>query len=298
LLEPGGCKPQALKEVATQLRQACQECGFHFIVGHGLPECAVAGAVGAVESFVGLSDDVKSKYMMDSGHYPSGTGFLPLHNRKLPKRQKGNVVQAFLVKRELGPRAVSLDEMPWPSELGADFRAAVEAYAAAAESLALAMLPAYSMALGEEPDYLAPAFRSPLWRLRLQKYPGMAAYESEQYGIAPHVDTSFFTILHRTEQQPGLVVWSAKRDGWVRVPSKPGALLINTGEILRQVSNDTFLSARHYVLNEGPHDRMSLVFFFNATADFKLPVAAGAGGGPAKYPPTSYLDGQGVVQGE
>ena len=28
-----------------------------------------------------------------------------------------------------------------------------------------------------------------------------------------------------------------------------------------------------------------------------MPVAGGAGGGPAKYPPCSYLDSQGVVPG-
>merc|ERR1712039_1094076 len=133
--------------------------------------------------------------------------------------------------------------------------------------------------------YLDPAFKSPLWRLRLSRYEAKSQYEEGQYGIAPHVDTSFFTILHRSEPQPGLVVWSARTGQWVRVPSRPGALLVNAGEILRQVSNDTFLSARHYALNEGSDSRISLAFFFNATADFKLPVAPGAGGGPPKYPP-------------
>merc|ERR1719343_1566741 len=153
------------------------------------------------------------------------------------------------------------------------------------------MLPAYGLALGEDAGYFEPAFKSPLFRLRMSKYPAMPKYEEGQYGIAPHVDTSFLTILHRTEKQPALVVWSARTKRWVRVPAKPGALLVNSGEILRQVSNDTFLSARHYVVNEGLSERASIAFFFNATADYKLAVAAGAGGGPAKYPPTSYLDG-------
>lgn len=290
--------PEAMHKLADQLRRACQDVGFHFITGHGLSESLLTRIVEAIESFSELPHDTKQKYLMDTGAYPDGTGFLPVHNRKLPKRKKGNVVQAFVLKRELGPRNITLNDMPWPTELGDKFRHTVQDYAAAVEDLAMRMLPAYSLALGEEPDYFASAFKSPMWRLRLSKYPAVEGYEDEQYGIAPHVDTSFFTVLHRVEQQPGLVVWSAKARRWVRVPSKSGALLVNTGEILRQVSNDTFLSARHYVLNDSSSERSSLAFFFNATADHKLSVATGAGGGPPKYPPTSYLDGQGVVQGE
>jgi len=284
--------------LSHKLREACSEVGFHFIVGHGVSEDLVARTVKAIDSFAELSTEVKNKYLMDAGGYPGGCGFLPLHNFKLPKRAKGNVCQAFIVKRELGPRNISLDDMPWPSELGPSFRGVVEEYAAAMEALGRRMLPAYGLALGEDTGYFEPAFKSPLFRLRMSKYPAMPKYEEGQYGIAPHVDTSFFTILHRTEKKPSLVVWSARTERWVRVPTKPGALLVNSGEILRQVSNDTFHAARHYVINEGTDERVSMAYFFNATADFKMPVASGAGGGPAKYPPTSYLDGQGVVQGE
>ena len=46
--------------------------------------------------------------------------------------------------------------------------------------------------------------------------------------------------------------------------------------------------------------RLSIPFFFNATSDYKQAVVPSKVSEkcPAKYPPTSYLDGQGVVQGE
>eukprot|EP00929_Paragymnodinium_shiwhaense_P113159 TRINITY_DN81415_c0_g1_i1.p1 TRINITY_DN81415_c0_g1~~TRINITY_DN81415_c0_g1_i1.p1 ORF type:complete len:444 (+),score=55.98 TRINITY_DN81415_c0_g1_i1:136-1467(+) len=286
--------------VAAALKAACVDVGFHYITNHGVPETLLQRGVSAIEAFTALPSDIKSKYAMDKADssYPGGAGYMPVHNRKLPKRAKGNVNEAFIIKRELGPRNITLEQMPWPAELGSTWRGEVEAYANAMEELSARMLPAYSLALGESTGFLAPAFKSPMYRLRLGFYPAVNEYEKDQYGIGPHVDTSFFTVLHRAEQQPCLVVWSSKRERWVRAPSKPGTLLINTGEILKQVSNDSFHAARHYVLNESPEDRKSLAFFFNATADFKLSVAAGAGGGPPKYPPTSYLDGQGVIQGE
>merc|ERR1712039_587595 len=122
---------------------------------------------------------------------------------------------------------ITLDSMPWPAELGQSWRQDIEAYAGAMEALALRLLPGLARALGERADYLDPAFKSPLWRLRLSRYEAKSQYEEGQYGIAPHVDTSFFTILHRSEPQPGLVVWSARTGQWVRVPSRPGAFFFN-----------------------------------------------------------------------
>eukprot|EP00928_Gymnodinium_smaydae_P099428 TRINITY_DN9479_c0_g1_i2.p1 TRINITY_DN9479_c0_g1~~TRINITY_DN9479_c0_g1_i2.p1 ORF type:complete len:276 (+),score=47.03 TRINITY_DN9479_c0_g1_i2:29-829(+) len=195
---------EALKGLALGLRKACQEVGFYFIINHGVPDDVFARGERAVQAMASLSSEAKAKYVMDSGKYPAGTGYLPLNNRKLPARKNPNAVEAFLLKRELGPRDIKLDDMPWPTELGPSWRADVEAYAAAMEDLAMRMLPAHALALGEGSDYFEPAFKSPLFRLRLSKYPAVREYEEEHYGISPHVDTSFFTILHRVEREPGL----------------------------------------------------------------------------------------------
>ena len=43
-----------------------------------------------------------------------GAGYLRVRNKKLPARDKVNFNSSFILKRELGPRNVSLDRMPWP----------------------------------------------------------------------------------------------------------------------------------------------------------------------------------------
>ena len=89
----------------------------------------------------------------------------------------------------------------------------MEAYCAAMEGLALKLLPIVAVALGaDSPDYFAPMFREPLYRLRLSAY---GATPEGEYGINPHVDTSFFTLLATTDAT-GLVVFSHRRRGWVR----------------------------------------------------------------------------------
>ena len=155
----------------AKLRDACKKVGFFFLVNHGVEHDVLDAGTRLIEEFGSLSCEVKQQYTMDQGRFPSGTGYLPLHSRKLPRRPKGNVVEAFIVKREHGPRNIRLEDMPWPRELGMAWRSRVEQYAAAMEELARKLLPFLSAALGEADSYLDPAFQSPLWRLRLSRYP-------------------------------------------------------------------------------------------------------------------------------
>jgi isopenicillin N synthase-like dioxygenase len=133
----------------------------------------------------------------------------------------------------------------------------------------------------------------------MTRYAPVAGADPDDFGIAPHVDTTFFTLLAQTT--PGLVIYGEERRTWLRVPTVPGALVVNTGELLKQWSNDRFVSVKHFVPpNDATVDRYSVPFFFNATADHPmvcLPTCAGPGN-PPRYPPVSYLDSQAVAQRE
>ena len=67
-------------------------------------------------------------------------------------------------------------------------------YATAMESLALSLLPVFATALDLDENFFEEAFKSPMFRLRLSHYPP-APPDTDQYGIAPHTDTSFLTLL-------------------------------------------------------------------------------------------------------
>ena len=45
-----------------------------------------------------------------------GVGYLKINSRLLPKREKGNMNEAFIVKQEPGPRNITLDSNPFPKE--------------------------------------------------------------------------------------------------------------------------------------------------------------------------------------
>ena len=105
--------------------------------------------------------------------------------------------------------------------------------------------------------------------------------------------STFFTLL--LPDGPGLTIFSHQRQAWIEVPLIEGALIVNSGELLKQWSNDRFLSTRHFANNTAAHDRYSVPFFFNANADYPmacLPTCHGPDN-PPKYPTISYNQSQG-----
>lgn len=296
-----------LEVAASALRTACENVGFFQLTGHDLGNHDLGnhdlGGTGIGEIFAeaarfhALPLEVKQQIIIDNPDWPlRGVGYLPLGERRLPRRTKGNRNEAFLIKSD---KTISSDDNQWlPDEALPGFRSRVEAYGAAAEALALQLIKVYAVALDLEPDWFDAAFEDPFWRLRLTHYPPEPNRDAEAFGIAPHVDTTFFTLL--LQDSPGLTIHHAGRDEWIQVPYVPGAVVVNTGELLRQWSNDRFLSTRHFANNDAKVARYSIPLFFNASGDWPmecLPTCHGPGN-PPKYPTISYNESQAVVQGE
>jgi len=288
-----------LDAVARQLASASETVGFHQLVGHGVDPTLIDRMFEANRAVHRLSENQKSAIAMDRPDWPlGGVGYLRVGERKLPQRARGNLNEAFIVKSDVG---IGFDENQWPDpHVLTDFRDTVEHYARAISGLAVRLLPAYAVALDLEADYFADAFRAPFWRLRMSHYPGTADRDpaAGDYGIAPHVDTTFFTLL--LQDSPGLTVYRAASDQWIVVPVEDDGFVVNCGELLRQWSNDRFLSARHFADNSTATSRYSIPFFFNANADHVMEPLATCSGpdNPLRYPPVSYRQSQAAVQGE
>ena len=115
------------------------------------------------------------------------------------------------------------------------------------------------------------------------------------------------------KDQEGLVV-SSPSGRWTRVPNCPGLLVVNTGELLRQWANDCVSSTPHFVVNLSEQSRWkngassllsclarySLPFFFNCSPTHVMSClpSCTSESRPPRYPAISFLQSQGVVQGE
>ncbi len=288
----------ALAEVAAQLKTACEGVGFFSIVGHQVPKSLIHDAFTKVRAFHNLPLELKTSILMDRPDWPTGgMGYLPVKNTKLPARDTGNVNEAFIIKCD---NKLGMDDNQWLDDSALQgFRAMVEKYASAMEQLGKKLLPVYAHALNMPASFFDEAFESPLYRLRMTHYPPVEASTTSEFGIAPHVDTSFCTIL--AQDQAGLVIYSERRQKWLKAPALDNAFIVNTGELLKQWTNDKFISVKHFANNNtADSSRYSIPFFFNANPDYKMTCVPSCCGpdNPARYPPLSYAESQGVVQGE
>lgn len=288
----------SLQNVATQLRTACQEVGFFSIIGHDVHTQLVDETFEQVKAFHRLPLEAKQAILMDRPEWPvGGIGYLPVKNRKLPARDRGNLNETFIIKCD---HDLGLDDNQWPQTADLpQFRTAVESYADAMEQLSRRLLPIVATALEMPAIFFDEAFVDPLYRLRMTHYPPLLDKDTDEFGIAPHVDTSFFTIL--AQDKPGLSVFNECVKQWINVPLIKDAFIVNTGELLKQWTNDRFISAKHFANNNiGDDSRYSIPFFLNANANYKMECVPSCcnSDNPAKYPPISYNESQGVVQGE
>ena len=283
---------------AAALRHACERVGFYQLIGHQVDPLLITDTFDWAKRFHDLDVATKQKINLDNPDWPvPSVGYLPVGERRLPRRAKGNLNEAFLIKSD---RHIDYSDNQWlPDDDLPGFRVAIEAYGRAVSSLALRLLPVYAVALDLDPDFFAPGFEHPFWRLRFTHYPPVESTEADEFGIAPHVDTTFFTLL--LQDSAGLTIHSAERGQWIKVPMLTDAFVVNSGELLKQWSNDRFLSARHFANNAASSEsRYSIPFFFNATADYPMECLPSCHDedNPPKYPTISYSESQAVVQGE
>ncbi len=151
-LQPWFSNPCAatLAPAADQLRSACESVGFFSIVGHQVPDSLLSMAFDFTRRFHALPQDAKQAIAMDRPDWPlGGVGYLPLKDRKLPARSKGNLNEAFIVKCD---HKRGMDDNQWPAEeVLPGFREAVERYAATLEALGKRLLPIFARALEMPP---------------------------------------------------------------------------------------------------------------------------------------------------
>ena len=290
-----------LLTLGKQLREASTQVGFYYLVGHGIDPDIIKDNFELAKRFHDLPLNQKMKIRMDRPEWPiGGVGYLPFQNFKLPSRKKPNANEAFIVKKQPGSANIEWADNQWPEEqLLPGFSACVKAYATTLEHLAKRLLPIYCEALEVPISFFDEAFATPMFRLRYTKYPRTTSNKSDEYGISPHVDTTFITIL--AQDAPGLTRYSEKRECWIQAPVVENAFIVNTGELLKQWTNDVFISVKHFANNtDNREPRYSIPFFFNASADYQMECIPSCCSpeNPPKYPPFSYAESQAKAQGE
>lgn len=287
----------AREKVAEELRHAFEDIGFYFIVNHGVPKRLIDETFEAAKRFHAMPLDDKLPLKLNEYNI----GYLPMRggttrHSQLNANNKPNVNEAFFMARDLAPdHPDALAKKPfrtpnkWPANLPG-FRETCLVYAEELERLALELVPLYALALDLPVDFFDEAFANPMYKLRLSHYPPHEPVDGNEFGLAPHTDTSFMTIL-APNRVPGLSI-RGPSGRWIDAPAMDDAFLVNGGDMLRRWSNDRFLATPHRVINRTGEERYAIPFFFDCGADYTmtcLPTCTGPGN-PPKYEPITYVE--------
>ncbi|KAL8520728.1 hypothetical protein ACS0TY_011323 [Phlomoides rotata] len=99
--------------------------------------------------------------------------------------------------------------------------------------------------------------------LRLNRYLP-CSLAPEMFGLVPHTDSDFITILHQ-DQVGGLHL--IKDSKWVAVKPNKDALIVNIGDLFQAWSNDLYKSVEHKVMANPKMERLSVAYFLCPSYD-------------------------------
>ncbi len=288
----------AARATAIAIRDALEQVGFFYLMGHGIPSALIDQMYGQARRFHLLPHERKQAVLGS----PDVIGYIPV--RASTSRassiggnvRKPNLVAAFAITREYTdgrvptfPAGSVPGRVAWPEErVLPGFRWAVSHYCRVMDDLGQRLLPLYAMALDLAPDYFFDAFVEGMWNFRLSEY-APAEPEDEQWGLAPHTDGGFLTFLP-DNRISALEIRPATGNQWIPAPSIPGSILVNAGDTLHRWTNGRFLSTEHRVRASTDGYRYALPFFFgpSATAMIEpLPTCVGPDR-PALWEPMTY----------
>src|SRR3954463_2019179 len=213
-------EPGALDRTARELRFALTEIGFYFIVNHGVPRQKIGDAFEQVKRFHAQPLDKKMALKIDM----HGTGYMPMRGNTLRTSTvqagtKPNLNEAFFVKRELPadhPDVLADRRFHganrWPAELPG-FREVILSYADTLERLVQKMVRLYARALDLPAQYFDGPFKELQFSMRMTHYPHQDGPVTDEFGLAPHTDTSFLTLLAPNDV-PGLSI-KTQSGNWI-----------------------------------------------------------------------------------
>jgi isopenicillin N synthase-like dioxygenase len=291
-----GDAERAPEALLRDLADASARWGFFQIVGHGVPSGHLAAFDAQMRRFFALPQAEKDAVRRSADNAWGYTdGELTKQTRDCKEILDVGPV----------PRPELPDDHPdnrtlegfnrWPKGLSG-FAPIVKAHYAECLRVARPLLGALARTLGAPPDAFEDAFVGHSSFLRLNHYPEVASVvtspDATPLGVNCHTDAGALTILYQDEV-PGLQVACGDRgDDWVLVEPRPGALVVNLGDMLQVWSNDRYRAPLHRVLASGARDRVSAPFFYNPSYDAVVaPLdATVTADPPRRYRPVSWAE--------
>lgn len=259
--------------VASQIRQACCEFGFFYIVGHGVNEDLQQRLEELSREFFAQDLQTKLEIRMALGG-KAWRGYFPVGGELTSG--KPDFKEGIYFGAELGdnhPLVKAKTPMHGANLFPANiplFRETVLEYMEAMTNLGHTLMAGIALSLELEESYFANRYTyDPLTLFRIFNYPPDLSPSDDQlrWGVGEHTDYGVLTIL-KQDDSGGLQIKS--KSGWIAAPPVPGSFVCNIGDMLDRMTRGLYKSTPHRVQNISAKDRLSFPFFFDPNFDVEV----------------------------
>lgn len=285
--------PLVRTAVGHQLRAAGERHGFFYLCNHDIPTTLIERVFADSERLFALPEG--ERMALDKALSGCNRGYEPLRAQTLEAGAPPDLKEGFYIGVDLpadDPRVVAgkFNHGPnqWPTSLPG-FRDTMDAYFAAAYTLAGRVMRGLALSLELPEDHFAPFVDDASATLRLLHYPPQPPNPSPgEKGCGAHTDFGAITLLLQ-DQSGGLQVLDADSGEWIDAPPIPGTFVVNIGDLIARWTNGRYHSNLHRVINLSGRERYSVPFFFTGNPDVVvecLPNCLGPGESP-QYPPVT-----------
>ncbi|KAG2727995.1 hypothetical protein I3843_01G179800 [Carya illinoinensis] len=234
------------KEVVEAVRDASETWGFFQVVNHGVPVDVLEEMKEGVRRFYEQDTEIKKEFYTRDPMRP----VVYNANFDLYHAPTANWRDTFMCS--MAPKPPKSEDLPAPC------RDILEEYSKQVMKLGILLFDLLSEALGLNSEHLNGIDCAEGLMILCHYYPACPQPELT-LGATQHADNSFITVLLQ-DHIGGLQV--LHQDKWIHIPSVPGALVINIGDLLQLITNDRFKSVEHRVLTSRSSSRVSVASFF------------------------------------
>lgn len=271
-IEPLLRETEDLADTAAQLRTACREFGFFYIVGHGVSETLQQRLAAQSQTFFDLPLSKKMEIRMARGGR-AWRGYFPVGEELTsgqPDRKEGLYFGTELPEEDPRVRAgLPLHGRNLFPAAVPTLRETVLSYTEALTAVGHALMRGIGLSLGLPADYFAQRYTTdPLTLFRIFHYPPTPVREDRpQWGVGEHTDYGVLTIL-KQDDTGGLQIKTKSQ--WIDAPCIPNAFVCNIGDMLDRMTGSYYRSTPHRVLNLSGRSRYSYPFFFDPNFDARV----------------------------
>lgn len=256
-----------------------QQYGFVILKDHGVPADLLARAYALARQVFDLPEAAKRAYAAGL------RGYTPFGVEHAKDSGHPDLKEFWQIGHDPSPDAPEpFLANVWPAE-APDFQPTFTALFDALNETGMVLLRALAPKLGLASDHFDSLVRYGTSILRVLHYPPLASdVDPRAARSAAHEDINFLTIMVAAKGR-GLELLD--RDGtWLPVETAPTNLIVDSGDMLKRMTNDVIPATTHRVVNpDGPNvSRYSMPFFMHPTLATSLEVLPSCIGDGARYP--------------